>query len=308
MSKKPAFTCLHRAILSPSDVVALVRECERTEDCVIMPGGERLDRLTFRGVPARIVDVAVPRDLPPEFPVSDGEPRRKALVLEIGRKVGRYDGAERLRLNVRQWSGYRSDGTPQQCGADGRQQPIPQGRIYFGRATDLLLVTVVWAGGSWAHEFLALRSDLHGYALGSVVWWHYRRYYEFLPVEEVRSIATEYDARGEEFSAQGLTLAEVNRMASRDLYRLARNLGWRKLTLREREAYRLDGQWHRTEAISRRRAEMGYPPLSPTGCGQYTLDAANGRAMRGPVEEDRVEEYTDNEYRTAYGLVGEDDL
>lgn len=308
MSKKPAFTCLYRVVLSPADVAAMVRECERTEDCVIMPGGERLDRLTFRGVPARIVDVAVPRDLPPEFPVSDGEPRRKALVLEIGRKVGRYDGAERLRLNVRQWSGYRSDGTPQQCGADGRQQPIPQGRVYFVRATDLLLVTVVWAGGSWAHEFPCLRSSLHDYDISSIVFWHRENYYQFLPYDEVESVAREFAARKEEFVASGITLAEANRAASRELYRLARNLGWRKLTLREREMYRLDGQWHRVEEISRRRVDMGYPPLSATGCGQYTLDAANGRAMRGPVEDDRVEQYTDDEYRTSYGLVEEETL
>lgn len=296
MKNKPVFACQHRVIISDADLSAIVAQCERTEDCVIMPGGERLDRLTFRGVPARIVDVTVPQG-------AEASARPKRLVLEIETKLGRYDGAERQRLNVRRWSSYCDDLPVQFDAAVNKLVPIPEGRVYFVRASDLLLVTVVWTGGSWSMEFPTLRSDLINYDVGKIVMWHWQNYYKFLPHEEALSVAVEFATRKEEFVSAGLTLAEANRMASRELYRLARNLGWRKMTLRERQAYHLTGQWHRTEDVSRRRVEMGYSAYSDSGCGEYTIDAANGRAMRGPVEPDRVEEYGDDEYRTSYGLV-----
>jgi hypothetical protein len=225
------------------------------------------------------------------------------LVLEIGRKVGRYDGAERWRLNARYWCSYR-DGIPVQFDAKaGTTVAIPASRLYMVKGTDLLMVSAMWAGGSWTHEFPTLRSDLSEYRLGAVVVWHWQRYYRFLPPTEVGAIADEFTARRSQMVSDGLTLAEVNRMASRELYRLARNLGWRKMTQSEQQRYRLDGQWHRVETVERRRVDMGYPP---SGCGQYTIDAASGSvAMQGQVEGDREEVY-EEEYLTSYGIVGED--
>lgn len=292
MSKKPVFTVMHRVVVDPITRDEVLTHTERTEDIVIFPGGERMDRLTFRGVPARLVDVSV------SLPQRDGE-MEKAWVCEVGRKVGRYDAEERLRINIRLWSTYRGGDPADHVG------PLPKGRLSIVRAADLLLVALTWGDTGWAKEFPTLRSSLDGYDISRIVWWHWNRFYQHLSSYEVDPLAKSFEARKPEFVAQGLTLAEANRMASRNLYSLSRSLGWRKMTLREREKFGFTGtrQWYREEEINRRRVDMGY---SPMGVGEYTLDAANGRVMR-PVEEDRVESYDgEDTIQTSYGRFSEE--
>lgn len=251
-----------------------------------------MDRLTFRGVPARLVDVSV------SFPQQEGE-KEKAWVCEVGHKVGRYDAEERLRINIRLWSTYRGGEAADHVGL------LPKGRLSIIRSADLLLVALTWGETGWAKEFPTLRSDLNDYDLGRIIWWHWNRYFHHLNSSDVEPISKSFEARRPEFIAQGLTLAEANRMASRDLYTLSRNLGWRKMTLREREKFGFDGvrQWYREEEINRRRVDMGY---SPMGVGEYTLDAANGKTMH-PVEEDRVESYDgEDTVQTSYGSFSEE--
>ncbi len=308
MAKPPLFRCLHRVVVTVADLHALRRQCEATEDVCHIPG-ERLHRYTLRGVPARLVDVAMPA-------VHDGG---KPLVLEIARKFGRFDAAERARLTVRHWSPRNLDGSPQLRDHAG---PILAGRLMIDRregatlaagldshqavddgiavdashaADSTLTVAVLWQGGYWSETWGVLRSSLADYDLAAIVMWHRERYYGFLPYDEARLLADSFEARNP--GLRSLTLAEANRLASRDLYRLARDLGWRKLTLRERTRYGFGadcGQWLRVEQVERRRADLGYP--SRTGAGQYTTEAAHGQAM--------TQTERDGYIQTSHGLFG----
>jgi hypothetical protein len=66
-------------------------------------------------------------------------------------------------------------------------------------------------------------------------------------------------------------------MASRDLYHLARQLGWKKLTAREQQKHGIDAMWIRQERIM--------SGGNQTGCGQYTEEAARGLEIH-PIPEE----------------------
>lgn len=273
------FHCLHRINISASDLTALRSQCEVTEDPINI-SGERLRRYTLRGVPAKQVDVALPMS----------HQGLEPLVLEIGEKLGKFDGAKRLRLTIRHWHNSLKD-----AGI-----PIPKGKILIDRrentseaveemsrhvgagnlqnepilrdaleeAGSVFNLAILWEGGHWSGSWVILKSDLADYNLSAVVMWHWNRYYQFLPFEEVQLLAQSFEASHPEIKR--LTLAEANRLASRDLYRLARDLGWRKLTLREANKFSLSQGWHPTENVVKRISEI-YP-----GVGQYTQEAASG--------------------------------
>jgi len=135
------------------------------------------------------------------------------------------------------------------------------------------------AGLLWAQTFQALRSDLEDYDLSRVIWWHWCRYYGGGRRGEARHgpLGEHYDdvsvlahsldwARrpdGESMLGEGgrplpgVTLSELNRAASRALYRLARDLGWRKLTRRERARLGIHGgQWVREAVYAAAQARL----------------------------------------------------
>lgn len=253
------YLSLHRFRVSIDDAECILSMCESTADPVWLSRHVICDRYTLRGVPGRLVDLIADRTL------LSPHDERDCVVMEIGRKTGRYDGAERLRICLRWQQGHQCRGIPEVVvGFTGDP----------GEYVGLQAITgddVLW-GESWA----CLRSDLAGYDLPRVLTWHWARYYRHLDCGDVDAVATAWaeEFRGEHPEA---TLAEANRSASRALYRLSRDLGWRKTTLRERTRLGIDGpgQWYRAEWCEARKLER-----SATGCGQYTLDAAQGREMR----------------------------
>lgn len=271
-----SITCLHRLFV-PNDTIEAVRpHLERTEDRVWLSRTESCLRHTLRGVPARLVDVCVT-----ERPLADWR-----TVVEVCRKRGSYDGSERWTLTLRNWSRNRRTYNDDK----NKVQTIHEATFAVHPVPGAVAVVALWDGGSWTQVFPCLRSDLKDYDLAAIVMWHWNRYYQFLPFEEARALADTFEVSHPE--VRSLTLAEANRLASRDLYRLARNLGWRKLTARDRAKYVLDAQWVRQEVIAKRREEMGY---STTGCGQYSHEAAAGREMH--------EEEANGVWMTPYGKV-----
>jgi hypothetical protein len=184
------------------------------------------------------------------------EPRhpRDECIAEISKKHGKYDGRERDRVLLRRLPGHQT--------GELTTATLDVLRTDDGRALVVATDTegdTLWSGvyRRWTHE---LTDAEHA---GDIVLWHWRRYYSFLSEVEVRSLA-----KGFPTEAAGLNLAQANRLASRRLYALAREAGWRKLTLREQTKWGLGGQWHREAEIASARG------LSASGCGERTILSA----------------------------------
>jgi hypothetical protein len=223
-------------------------ELEPTERVVHLAPTVRGSVHALVGVASSDVDVVVTDDF--------FEPRseRDETIAIVSKKSGKYDGAIRDRILLRRVPGHQA-------------RDIPVGTIHatkYGSELDVCVMADdhrVWRATyrRWTH---ALTDTPHA---GDIVRWHWRRYYSFLPEAEVATYASGFGAR-----AEGLTLAAANRLASRELYAMARSAGWRKLTLREQSAIGLEGQWHRDEAVSAARARG----RSRSGCGEHTTLSA----------------------------------
>jgi hypothetical protein len=251
-------------------------------------------RYTFRGVPGREVDVIIAEaalahrdDDAVVLEVSDQRPHQlppalQDVVLEVGEKAGKYDGALRRRYAIRQWPRDRLDEIPW---ADLR---ILHEDAEDGQPGALVVIVRPRDGGpTITDQFRVLRGNLEGYDLSRIIGWHWRRYFTHLTDQDrVRAFANAWEA---EVTASGeaasWTLAEANRAASRALYRLSREIGWRKLTAEERAALGFPpdaGQWQREAEVAAR--------YSATGCGEATLmAAATGRWRTGEGDESLTE-------------------
>ena len=232
---------------------ALIGVLERTEDVVRVGRSAVCRRHTIRGVPGRVVDVLVAEDL--------RDPARADLriVTQVARKAGRYDGAMRDRITVRRWSAHQAD-------------RLTRADIAVTMTGERVTVAI----GGWSATYRALPADLDRRSLARVMMWHWRRYYSHLDDgDEIRALADEWEQEVRELGLdERWTLAEANRAASRRLYEISRERGWRKLDARQRARYDAPAMWVTDEWIARRRAELGHP----TGASEASL--------RGSWEED----------------------
>lgn len=251
---------IHRFELSETDATSLTDVLEWTEDKVRLSRSCRCDRYTFIGVPGRLVDVIVDERLPEH--VLGPRDERDWIALETCMKPGRYDGAVRMRLCIR--IRRKSDGvdsTPTRLGIDSTERAL----------------TLTFGGETFV--FPRLRSDLSEYKPRRLVAWHKERYFKHLSWEEIDSAYQEWEMLEFLPNKGHWTLAEANRSASRFLYRLSRDIGWSKLTIRERDKLRLDSPspWIRTEAVERARARR----RGLSGVGEATLRAASSNPTTG---------------------------
>lgn len=180
-------------------------------------------RYSFRGVPSSRVDIVVADDVrAPKDP-------RDIIVLEICRKTGKYSGNVRHRWVLRRLKHHQGAGLPAYSSI-----PVNETAENLHFEVDM------------GYSYPRLREQLDGYQVARIVMWHYRRYYSHLSEHEpeVRALADAFDPGD-------VTLAEANRLASRCLYDLSREMGWRKLTLKEREKLgRVDAaQWQKSERV-----------------------------------------------------------
>jgi hypothetical protein len=193
------------------------------------------------------------------------------IVVEVCRKKGKFDEQERWTINIRNWP--MSQKTYHDESETLRE--VKEGSFSIHQSGNTIWMSASWESSGWSQSFQQLKCDLEGYDLPSIVIWHWRRYYSFLDFPEVRTLADSFPSLHPEI--QGKTLAEANRMASRDLYHLARQLGWKKLTAREQQKHGIDAMWIRQERIM--------SGGNQTGCGQYTEEAARGLEIH-PIPEE----------------------
>lgn len=246
-------------------------------------------RHTLRGVPGRHADAIIARSLMPGEAVLDVAdytspvcgPGFQDCVLELGQKAGRYDGAKRRRYALRRFPRHDLEALPR---AELRIIAQPAEGDEPGRMT---LIVRPWADDQApiVDEWPMLRTDLCDYELWRVWAWQYARYYSFIGLttratdeapSEVYTHAQSWAALNAEAAASDWTLAEANQSASRDLYRLARELGWRKLTRREKDRLGIDQdapQWWRQDRLVELYAAWEHH--SATGCGKSSLVAAS---------------------------------
>lgn len=203
---------------------------------------------TARGVPAKRVDFVIPTY---DFVLNEG-------IVEIGIKAGMYDGTQRTRITARSMDSMDS----------AQVQMLPRGRIEIQFSTNIMIVTMYDAEGCaiWTGRYERARYTLDpALRPGQIIGWHAQHYYQHLTDAQ----------RGEAVATfqipPGSSITEANRMASRHLYLLSRQYGWRKFTQRERSKVPglTSGQWHHESEL----VSLGY---SPTGVGEYSLRSASG--------------------------------
>ena len=160
-------------------------------------------RYNIVGIPASSIDVVV----------QDG-----ANVCELVEKAGKYDNKVRYRLCFRKFA-YKD------------AQALPVGEI---RMVQKNRISVAGMEIEFPYHNPVLNDPEH---VKRVFIWHVYSFYQFL----LRELpGPDLDAEAESWAFLFLkrnaapTITAANRSASRWLYRLARDLGYRKMTLRER--------------------------------------------------------------------------
>lgn len=250
--KKPIEVILRARIVDIDPILALL---EKTEDIAILSKRCACRKYTIRGVPAKKIDVLVSLDALSPMDARD------TLIIEISHKQGRYDGNWRKRITLRRLPGHQA-----------KHLPLVS-PVISTIESDQLTIAI----GQWADTFQTLRSSLDGYHLPRILMWHWRRYYPHLhDTDAVCELANSWaEEISQEIKEKHWTLAEANRSASRALYRFSREMGWRKLTLREREKLGFSVQWVTEEQVTKRYIELGMAEHA-SGCGEYTLNSAKG--------------------------------
>lgn len=215
---------------------------EDTADPVII-GRATLDRFTIRGVPGKKCDVTRTRKETSEF------------WIQVAIKLGRYDDNPRERFSFR---------IPV---VDYPIKPIDFKCI----STDSEITLEI---GTMRYRYDRLRSSLNDYNPARCVMWHWTRYFhQCISHEDITQIADSFEAMFPDCRSK--SLAELNRSVSNHLYKESTNRGWRKMTLREKQALRIttEGYWFHENWIMLHVAKN--LECSPTGCGEYTLSSAN---------------------------------
>ena len=93
----------------------------------------------------------------------------------------------------------------------------------------------------------------------------WKTFFQFLPPEVI-------DETVERVNIDTKTLTMANRIVSNELYLIATERGWKKLTRKEREKFGLsDKCWHRESAVLEAREKY-----NSLGVGKYTIDSARG--------------------------------
>ena len=203
-------------------------------------------RYGWLGVPCAELDLLV----------EDGVAPPDLDVIEVGRKHGHYDGAERTRITIRR----RHPGM-------GLERAVALRWDLPDAGLTLSAVDVVRRDVLWSASYRRLDTSVAPDDLGRIVQWHARRYYRMCGPDEVASATSELEA------AAPATITAANRIASRALYSQAVALGWRKLSLREQERWGLTGQWHSEATLVAARSRLGRADQT---VGDWTLEAAAG--------------------------------
>lgn len=217
-------------------------------------GKKRYHQAALGGIPRRRMSLLVPEG----HQINETD----LYLVEIGKKIGKYDGSERVQLSIRAVNKKTVDSMPDVVVVDN-------GRLVWDQRRSAAHVTIQTWIGEEIHIISAnvLRSKVIESAEGArqIIAWHWSRYYTHLRHFDVSDLLKTFGFKSDE------SLNSANRRASRALYKRSRELGFRKMTLRERLGNGLAEDspcWQRVSDIETRG--------SVTGCGEYTLTAARG--------------------------------
>jgi hypothetical protein len=203
---------------------------------------------TVKGVPSSELDILL-------VDRTDEIPADHVAVIELGKKEGKYGGL-RSRLTVRYYPPHQA---PSCCVAVWF---VLQGNIAEVHVGDHMTVF-----GRYEH-ILNTDNDLK-----HIVRWHYSRYYQMLSESDVESVEANFCNL---VTQTEHTLAEANRLASRLLYRSARDSGYRKLTKREQLRLGMSGQWHSESEYATAQAAYSNGKFHASGTSEYSREISRG--------------------------------
>lgn len=217
-------------------------------------GVKRYQQAALRGVPRKRLSLLIP---------DCGIDPIGLNLVEVGTKIGKYDGAERLQISIRQLPETTIKSMPDVQRLDETVLHV----LYHGGCCSVVLCDADDFSGVRLTIYMGdtLRTRPLETAEGArqVIAWHWVHYYMHLSHNEVEDLLTTFEFLGCE------TLSEANRRASRALYARSREMGWRKLTSRERDKFGIEGGcWQRISTLDR----LIY---RQTGCGEFTHRAAH---------------------------------
>lgn len=265
----------------------------------------------LRGVPGKRISVLIDeRLLGSDLEVITSGTRALVIGVRVELRRGCFDGAERPNVIVR---GYPI-GVPGTPTAGAMLTIDPADR---DRAETRISITDLDDATTWSWSGVPVHTGPVDDP-ETILRWHHARTWWSVPLpmgdDDVRRDVDQLAYHPELWAPrddagaliEGASIAAWNRAAERALYRLARDRGWRKLTMRERVRLgRADkGAWcdDATYAAAQQALHnaRGFGPVWPHArrapwdrgdVGEYTLDAASaGPARRGFGYEDEDEE------------------
>lgn len=264
MSHRREYHLEGRFTIAPEDVERLRQECSPSERFTWVTQDQRLRIHTLKGVPGKHIDVLLP-DLAVDLP-----------CMEIGLKVGSYNGARRWRLTVRSWSHRHQPPNAPSLKFPGSGSLVIEED--HAAPDHLILLARWWGGGIWAQSFPKLQYELRDDSdLLGIFLYHWKTYYNFLDIEDARQAGQLWSSLPHTRAARDIVV--LNRTASQALYDLARQSGWRKLTLREKRKCGLSDdspQWQRVDLLLRQVRDQS---ILARLVGDYTNDAAKGEPL-----------------------------
>jgi hypothetical protein len=218
---------------------------EITENQIWLSKTQRGSIYTLRGVPSSQLDIVIVNPI-----------EGMVQIVDLCRKIGKFDERIRQRITIRNVPAHQA---PIQCVA-----------VYFALDDQKAFVHV----GQEKFEFGRYRHKLDNPdRVGNIVRWHFSRYYTFLCEAYISEVEKEFTRK---MLNGSYTLAEANRLASRMLYRKARESGFRKLTKREQLRLSLSGQWHTEAQYAEAQKVFSNGKFHASGTGLYTRKCANG--------------------------------
>lgn len=261
MSRRREYHLESRFVVTADNAAKIRDECSPSSRTVWISKDCRLNVYTLRGVPGKFIDLL--------FPDSVVDP----LACEIGLKIGSFDSKKRWRLAFRPWKNVCRDGSCPCVQFPG------SGRVLIEHQRDGTGVIALWyKQGMWAQCFPVLDWTVDHNDLQRILMGQWKSYFSFLPYDDARQLA-DYWAILPHTVAQ-TDIVVLNRSASSALYDLARQLGWRKLTLREKLKLGLSPDSPTWQRLSTLRW------YGATGTGQFTVEAASGSKAMGQSDRD----------------------
>ena len=249
--KKKPYHLEVRFAVQANTAVRLREECSATGKSEWVDTRTRLRIHTLRGVSGSLIDILLP----------EYDNHADGTVCEIGRKRSSFDANERWRIAIRPYE---------------RASKLHSGKLLVEhQEDDHTAVIALWTGGGmWAQTFRRMPSLPREGDRRGIFMHHYGAYFWFLDGEDARQMCEMWAVLPHTVECDDISV--LNRTASAALYDLARRSGWVKLTRRdkERRGLDLDGpQWVRVEKAFPSRSD------NTSGCGEYTIRAANALAM-----------------------------